>query len=129
MARRQRDFVIVQNHTFAAPAATGDVVLGNIIAPTTGAKIVDAVYYVHTVVGAHTNGTIACVLEEEGTATALTASTGALVAETAILGVVGSAKGNNVGASEVGTRLQVQCTIASTVTTAGNWGVTVTWLT
>jgi len=128
MARRQRQFSHTESTTFATGAATGDVKL-DLYAPTEGAFIVDAVFTVNTAVGAHTNGTLAVVLEEIGTTRALTNSTGALTAETAANSVVGTAEGNEVSATAAGTRLQAQVTAASTVTTSGNWGVTVTWLT
>ena len=125
MARRTRDYTVVNSAVFVTSAATSDALL-DIYAPTEGALIVDAVFTVNT--AAVGTGTVVIVLEEANSTIALTTATASLNFDQAIHLVVGTGVGNGTGATSAGTRLQAQIVHSGTTTTTGNWGVTVTWL-
>lgn len=128
MARRYRktqQFTQCQ----AVELGTGDAdVIVPITAPSEGA-IIDRIFVVQQIVGTvSTAGSHTLIVEEAGTATALTGTITIGEADAAV-GTVVAAAGNGVGVSAEGTLLQFQVTEVGTVSGTPTVAVGIWWIT
>ena len=126
MARKSRKYQqISQCQDVELGTADGDVVLP-IQAPSEGA-IIDRIIITDQIVGAVTSaGSYTLIVEEYGTATALTGTITIGQADAGV-GTIVAADGNGVGASAEGKLLQFQVTEVGTVATTLTVAVTIWW--
>ena len=107
--------------------ASADVILP-ITAPSAGA-IIDRITFTDQIVGVvSTNGSYTLIVEEYGTATALTGTITIGEADAGV-GTIVTADGNGAGASAEGKLLQMQVTEVGTVSTTLTVVVSIWWIT
>ncbi len=125
MARRVRRNQVISTGVFDGGVATADVVLDE-AAPSIGAQI-DRVELVVQVTGVGT-GTYDLMIEELGTAVALTSKTSAADADAAANTVFTALIGNGVGVTKAGAGLHMQVTENGAVSTGTKIAYCIWWL-
>lgn len=125
MARRVRRNQVFTTGLFDGGTATADVVL-NEAAPSEGA-LIDYVDMVVQVAGVG-SGTYDLMIEELGTAIALTTKTSAADADAAANTVFTRLEGNGVGVTKAGAGLHMQVTENGTVSTGTKIAYCIWWL-
>ncbi len=126
MSRKMREAQAISMGTFDGGTLTADILL-DVCAPSEGA-LIDSITYTSKVVGEGT-GTYTFVVEEAGTSIALTAALAGVDADATVQTIHGTAAGNGVGATALGTNLQIQVVEAGAVTLGEKVAFVIRWLT